>query len=261
MSAPSTALLGMFPLSTVLFPDGALPLHVFEPRYQALVRDCLAGGTGGGVASAIGRGGRDTWMPAERSFGVVLIARGSEVGGGDQRHELGTLARIERMADAGGGRKYLLARGVERIGVVGWMDDDPYPRAEVEPRPSVTGPDDADALAGGEKAVRGLRSLLSELGEHPALPFELPLARDVDTASWQLCELAPLSPHDRQGLLATDAVAERMTLLVDLCREAANDVVALLADSRATTLADGPGGPIDGGDSDGRDEPDDPRSG
>ncbi len=230
----------MFPLSTVLFPDGALPLHVFEPRYLALVRDCLAGAAGGGVASVRRTGGRDAWVPVERSFGVVLIARGSEVGGGDERFGLGTVARIERMADAGGGRKYLLAHGVERIQVVTWLDDDPYPRAEVEPRPSATTGRDADALRAAESAVRRLRSLLSELGELPALPFELPLARDADTASWQLCDLTPLNPLDRQRLLTTDGVADRMDLLAELCEETARDVAALLAARRA----DDPPGPL-----------------
>ncbi len=219
----------MFPLSTVLFPDGALPLHVFEPRYLSLVRDCLAGGTGGAVAGTARPGGLDAWVPEERSFGVVLISRGSEVGGGDERVDLGTVARIERMADAGEGRKYLLAHGVERIRVVSWLPDDPYPRAEVEPCPSTTGAGDRDALRAGEAAVRRVRSLLSEMGELPALPFELPLARDVDRSSWQLCELAPLSPFDRQRLLATDAVGERMGLLVELCEGVASDIAALLA--------------------------------
>ena len=65
--------LPMFPLGTVLFPSVFLPLHVFEPRYQELTRDCLAG---------------------DNEFGVVLIERGSEVGGGDARFDVGTVARI-----------------------------------------------------------------------------------------------------------------------------------------------------------------------
>jgi hypothetical protein len=219
----------MFPLSTVLFPDGALPLHVFEPRYLALVRDCLAGGAGGGVASVLGAG-RDVWTPVDRSFGVVLISRGSEVGGGDERFDLGTVARIERMAEAGEGRRYVLAHGLERIEVVAWLDDDPYPRAEVEPRPSVTSAGDIAALSAAKTAVRRLRSLLSEWGDMPALPFELPLARQADTASFQLCELAPLSPLDRQNLLSIDAVSDRLALLVELCEATAQDVATLLAE-------------------------------
>src|SRR5439155_458702 len=63
--------LPMFPLGTVLFPFVVLPLHVFEPRYRALTRDCLAG---------------------SGEFGVVLIERGLEVGGGDERFPVGTVA-------------------------------------------------------------------------------------------------------------------------------------------------------------------------
>ncbi len=221
--------MGMFPLSTVLFPDGALPLHVFEPRYLALIRGCLAGGVGDGVSSVVGAG-RDVSTLVDRCFGVVLISRGSEVGGGDERFDLGTVARIDRMADAGEGRRYVLAHGVERIQVVAWLDDDPYPRAEVEPRPSIAGAGDAGALSAAETALRRLRSLLSEWSDTPALPFELPLARDPDTASFQLCDLAPLSPLDRQELLSIDAVSDRMSLLIELCDDRARDVAALLAE-------------------------------
>ena len=69
--------IGMFPLGTVLLPGAVLPLHVFEPRYRALVADCLAG---------------------EQEFGVVLIERGSEVGGVDVRRDIATVARIVEMA-------------------------------------------------------------------------------------------------------------------------------------------------------------------
>src|SRR2546430_9614094 len=65
--------LPMFPLGNVLFPHAQLPLHVFEPRYRALAETCLAG---------------------DGEFGVVLIDRGSEVGGGDTRFSIGTFARI-----------------------------------------------------------------------------------------------------------------------------------------------------------------------
>src|ERR1700716_2301802 len=63
----------MFPLGNVLFPHAQLSLHVFEPRYRALAEACLAG---------------------DGEFGVVLIERGSEVGGGDTRFSIGTVARI-----------------------------------------------------------------------------------------------------------------------------------------------------------------------
>ena len=80
----------MFPLGTVLVPSLALPLHVFEGRYRALVRHCLAG---------------------DREFGVVLIERGSEVGGGDERFGVGTVARIAEAAQFPDGRWALITIG------------------------------------------------------------------------------------------------------------------------------------------------------
>ena len=80
------AVMPMFPLGTVLLPGGVLPLHVFEPRYRQLVVDCLADDT------------------ADPEFGVTLIERGSEVGGGDQRTTVGVVARmvqVEALDEAG----------------------------------------------------------------------------------------------------------------------------------------------------------------
>ena len=86
----------MFPLGTVLFPGAVLPLHVFEPRYRQLVRDCTLG---------------------DREFGVVLIERGSEVGGGDVRSMAGTVARIVQARRDADGRCVLVTVGTRRIRV------------------------------------------------------------------------------------------------------------------------------------------------
>ena len=80
----------MFPLQVAMLPGEELPLRIFEPRYTALVSDCLA-----------------TDDPA---FGVVLIAAGREVGGGDVRSDVGTMAYIAESADLGEGR-YRLPMG------------------------------------------------------------------------------------------------------------------------------------------------------
>jgi hypothetical protein len=116
----------MFPLGAVLVPSAGLPLHVFEPRYRALVRDCLAG---------------------DHEFGVVLIERGSEVGGEDVRTLVGTVARIVQSRELPDGRWAIAAVGVRRVRVMAWLPDAPYPLAEVadwpDPEPS---PTHADAL-------------------------------------------------------------------------------------------------------------------
>ena len=117
----------MFPLGTVLFPGALLPLHIFEERYRQLVKDCLAD---------------------EPEFGVVLIDRGHEVGGGDVRREVGTVARILEVAELPDGRYFLQAAGVRRIRVQSWLDDAPYPRADVE-----EWPDEDASLATSERVA------------------------------------------------------------------------------------------------------------
>src|SRR6185295_10503540 len=66
------------------------------------------------------------------SFGVVLIAAGREVGGGDARSDVGALAHITECADLGDGRYRLRTVVAERIKVLEWHPDDPYPGAAVD---------------------------------------------------------------------------------------------------------------------------------
>jgi Lon protease-like protein len=110
----------MFPLQSALLPGDILPLRVFEPRYSRLVQDCLAAD--------------------DPAFGVVLISRGWEVGGGDTRSDVGAMARIEQHVDLEGGQHELIAVIGERIRVLRWLADDPYPRAVVEAWPDEPGP-------------------------------------------------------------------------------------------------------------------------
>jgi ATP-dependent Lon protease len=195
-----TAPLPMFPLGTVLFPTMVLPLHVFEPRYRALVRDCLDG---------------------DGEFGVVLIERGSEVGGGDVRTDVGTVARILEVEALDDGRYVLAAVGTRRIRVDTWLEDDPYPQAEVsdwEDETTATRPlDELDAL------FRRALGLAAELGEAPA-PLDVELAPDAALASFQIAALAPLGPIDRQAVLATATADERIEALEGLL----DDTVELL---------------------------------
>lgn len=200
--------LPMFPLSTVLFPHAPLPLHVFEPRDRRLMADCL---------------------DDDGSFGVVLIARGPEVGGGDERVAVGTVARVDHVDRLDDGRMLVMARGVSRISVDRWLGESPYPRASVQDLPLGSGAGDGPAVAAAEGAVRRLRSLLSELGDVPALPHDLSVAGGDEEAAWRLCELAPLALIDRQRLLASVAVTEQMELLCGLSTAMAEDVVSLLA--------------------------------
>jgi Lon protease-like protein len=182
----------MFPLGTVLLPSALLPLHIFEERYRVLVRHCLDG---------------------DQRFGVVLIERGSEVGGGDVRTEVGTVARIVEVARFDDGRFALGAVGAERIRIVQWLPDDPYPRAEIEPFEDP--PPTADLHDLVEQALTRVRTLLDRyaaLGEISGTP-SIELSEDPVLASYQAASLAPVGPADKQRLLAADTAEARLELL------------------------------------------------
>ncbi len=199
--------LAMFPLSTVLFPHGRMPLQVFEARYRQMVADCLAG---------------------DGRFGVVLIARGSEVGGGDQRVDVGTVARIETAQELPDGRWYLEVVGLGTVRVTRWLEDDPYPRAMVEER-TVPVAVQSEALEGAEAELRRVRALLSELDDIPAVPGGRSFGDTPEEVVWGLCAQAPVTAFDRQRLLEAPGPDQRLALLLELLRAVGDDVGRLLA--------------------------------
>jgi uncharacterized protein len=179
MSA-ETRELAMFPLGSVLLPGMPLPLRVFEPRYIAM------------LSSVLGE--------TEREFGVVLIERGSEVGGGDVRFGVGTVARIVSV-EITDGSIGLLATGAARFEVVRWLQDDPFPRAEV--RELATWDLDAPTvseLAAAEALVRATLTRASEFVELPWSP-DIELSAEPAVRIWQLAGIAPLGSLDQLALL------------------------------------------------------------
>ncbi len=198
----------MFPLSTVLFPGVELPLHVFEERYRQLVADVLA---------------------TTREFGTVMITAGSEVGGGDRRSDVGTLVTIDMAAPFDDGRWLLATRGIERIRVIEWLEDDPYPRARVERYPSEELLDRTEILGQAAAAVRRLRMLLSELDRGPCTSLELGLGDDPTDAAWMACALAPITQHDSQSLLEETDPSSRLEALLALACHRIRDIEDLLA--------------------------------
>ena len=186
----------MFPLGSVLVPGAVLPLHVFEPRYRALVDDCLAGA---------------------REFGVTLIERGSEVGGGDARTDVGTVAHIVEASRFDDGRWALAAVGTRRIRVERWLPDEPYPRAEVTDWPDVAPTEAAiAALDAVRPLLRRVLALATELGL-PTAPATTDLDADPLVASYQAVALSPFGPADRQELLCAagpDARLERLASML-----------------------------------------------
>lgn len=183
----------MFPLESALLPGEMLPLRIFEPRYAQLVADCLA--------------------TPDQAFGVVMIERGREVGGGDVRCDVGALARITEYADFGSGQYTLRARIAERIRVLEWLPDDPYPRAAVEVMDEAAA---APAMVAARRAVevqlRRVLTLAADLGAAVA-PSDVRLDDDPVRAAFEACALAPIGSLDAQRLLEIDDPADRLARL------------------------------------------------
>lgn len=201
--------LPMFPLGTVLYPHVAIGLHLFEPRYRQLGRDLSAG---------------------DGRFGIVLIERGSEVGGGESRHLIGTKARITEALELPDGRWQVVARGEERIRVATWLPDDPYPLALVQELPDLEPEADpaTEMRDRAEVAVRRALALKAELDE-PAHSSGVPVSADPIRAAYELAAIAPVGPQDHQRLLEAESPYARLRLVVDLCTSAAEEFVQRLA--------------------------------
>jgi Lon protease-like protein len=192
--------LPMFPLGTVLLPGAVLPLHVFEPRYRALVQVCVAG---------------------DGEFGVVLIERGSEVGGGDTRTSAGCVARIAEVRELPDGRYVLVAVGTRRIAIEQWLPDDPYPRADVREWPDAddeADQPDAPPLDAVLARLRRVLALRAELGE-AAAPATTAVSDDPVLATYQASILTPCGPADHHRLLSAAGPAARRRLLDELLGE------------------------------------------
>ncbi len=197
--------LAMFPLGSVLFPGMPLPLRVFEPRYVEMLSTVLGS--------------------VDREFGVVLIERGSEVGGGDVRFDVGTVARVETV-QIGEGSIVLLARGGARVRVVDWLAEDPFPRARVTELPELqVDAGELEAMTAAERVVRETLTRLSEFVELP-WPPDVALSDDAAARLWQLAAIAPLGPLDQQTLLRSTSTQTLLARLVEETHAAGEGIAA-----------------------------------
>lgn len=170
----------MFPLGSVLFPAMPLSLRVFEPRYLQMLQDVLP--------------------EATAEFGVVLIERGQEVGGGEKRFDVGTIAQVAELK-VGDGHLALLGEGTRRIEVVEWLTEDPYPRARVRELPPLEWDSAEEERRDQTEAL--VRRTLARASEYEDLAWSpaVQLSDDPVDALWQLAAIAPLGPLDQLGLL------------------------------------------------------------
>jgi Lon protease-like protein len=174
-------------------------------------------------------------LTGSKEFGICLISRGSEVGGGDERVSIGTRVRIELAAPLDGDRWILVTRGVERIRVLEWLPDDPYPRAMVEPMPVEDPEVSLEDVRSALCAVKVLRRLQSEFSDGLTSPcIDLRLEDSVLSAPWMLCAMSPLSLWDLQVLLEVPGNGARLSLLRELCGQKSRDLESVLRLDDAT---------------------------
>jgi Lon protease-like protein len=182
----------LFPLSTVLFPDGPLPLRVFEPRYLGMVSRCLR---------------------EDSEFGVVLILSGMDTGE-VETSAVGTLARIVDWSQGSDGILGITARGTRQFRLHGTSRQaDGLYIGEIELLPEASRlplPEEFQPMA------TLLASVIDDLGRlYDAID------KRYDDAAWVACRLAeivPMSPADKQRCLELADPVELLKYLQPMLR-------------------------------------------
>ena len=184
----TTETLPLFPLNTVLFPGGRVPLRIFEPRYLDLVRDSSRAGSG---------------------FGICLILEGQEAGAAALPAAYGCEARIVDFSTTDQGLLGIVVEGARRFRVerskvrdnglvvaeVVWQHATPAQRVRPE----------HELLA----------TLLQRLLDRADVPFEKNALADADWVGWRLAEWLPLAMAERQSLLQENEPHRRLQFLLE----------------------------------------------
>lgn len=198
----------LFPLHVVLFPGMLLPLHIFEPRYQEMIRRCLEG---------------------DRTFGVCLIESGEEVGGPAETCAIGTTSEILTVTPLEEGRMNLLTVGQRRFKIIQTYHTAPYLEADVLFLPE--DPPDPRAVSLANAVREAASDLLTHLlhlqgdDEH-----EVQLPEDPLSLSYAIAAVLPAPLPLRQQLLELRDTAERLRQQLALIEAEAERVAALSPD-------------------------------
>jgi len=182
---PKTLAIPLFPLHTVLFPHGTLPLRIFEPRYLEMVSSCLK---------------------TEQGFGICLIRSGSEVGKAAETYDTGTLSEITYFNQQADGLLGITACGKQRFHILTTeIKPNQLTVAEVELIPNE---EPAPIPAKYQSAVDILKRIFDNLG-YPFAKIE----KHYDDASWvsnRLAEFLPISLEQKQYLLQLHDPLQRL---------------------------------------------------
>jgi len=186
MESPPNREISIFPLNTVLFPGGVLPLRIFEQRYLEMTKACLRDST---------------------PFGACLIREGTEVGTPAVPCSVGCLATITQWDMPQPGLFHLLARGGGRFRILRTHTAaNGLIAADIELLPTVPEPPQLDAAC-----CSVLRNVIGEVG---ADRFPAPI--DLENANWvayRLAEILPIHLTEKQSLLEMDDAVQRFERL------------------------------------------------
>ena len=178
----------LFPLDAVLFPGGALPLRIFEPRYLDMISDC---------------------MKSESGIGVVLIKDGHEAGAAAKVHELGTISYISYWHKRTDGMLGITLTGEQRFRVLSTeIKDNQLTVAEIELLPKFNG---STKAYDDELFVKLLKQIIAQL--EPPYSTMTKHYDDPDWVSARLIELLPLQLIEKQKMLMMEDVNERINYL------------------------------------------------
>lgn len=215
----------LFPLHSLLLPHTDLGLHVFEARYRQLVTESLNGSGAFGVAlirqgvwgsrtAAASASGKQNRGGSSRGVVRSPTAKGAEVGGPAEPHEVGTLARIAGYARLPDGRYLLEVEGTRRFAIRSVEATGSYPSASVCWLPEPIG-NFAQARSASDE-VESLVFLYRSLGGDGDLPVRLSV--DPVVRSYQVASLLGIDPPEKQILLELASAAERLEAEVSILR-------------------------------------------
>ena len=204
--------LRLFPLNAVLFPGAALNLHIFEPRYKQMMKECLAAG---------------------EPFGVCLVREGDEVGDPDAIPcDVGTTAEIVETTPIEGGRRLVSAIGRARFRIVEIVSRDPFIVADVEAVPDDE-PMEASVLEGLISEIRAVfREYLRLLVEVSGREFDIDLPRSPVEASFLIGDALQVADSMKQRLLELSSTQQRLTVELGFLRRMLPQLRALLDKNR-----------------------------
>ncbi len=185
----------LFPLNTVLFPQMILPLQIFEPRYLAMISECLK---------------------QNLPFGVILLQEGAaeewRSNAEPVPHKIGTLARITEVVKLEDGRMLITSVGTDRFRLLNSYHEKPYMTADVEIWPdaeNLQGPGELVELVGQVRiAFEAYLKVLMELAGKQIEGLEIPT--DPAVLSYLVPNWLQVSSPDKQRLLEVASSGERL---------------------------------------------------